>query len=214
MPRQVRKKTFRRKKKRSPPVFKNAKKPRVSVKRKQWTEEQMHQAIECARSGAASANKAAEMYGIPKSTLKDRLSGRVQPGSRPGPHPYLMPSEEAELASHLIEAAAIGVGKTRSEVMRIAQEVAEAKGVLKQTRISSGWWRRFLERNPALRLRAGDATAGVRIDAINEESMRGYFGLLKEVYDELDFEAHPERIYNMDENLPLFSIPHMQLCMG
>ena len=159
----------------------------------------MHQAIECARSGAASANKAAEMYGIPKSTLKDRLSGRVQPGSRPGPHPYLMPSEEAELASHLIEAAAIGVGKTRSEVMRIAQEVAEAKGVLKQTRISSGWWRRFLERNPALRLRAGDATAGVRIDAINEESMRGYFGLLKEVYDELDFEAHPERIYNMDE---------------
>jgi len=159
----------------------------------------MHQAIECARSGAASANKAAEMYGIPKSTLKDRLSGRVQPGSRPGPHPYLMPSEEAELASHLIEAAAIGVGKTRSDVMRIAQEVAEAKIVLKQTRISSGWWRRFLERNPALRLRAGDATAGVRIDAINEESMRGYFGLLKEVYDELDFEAHPERIYNMDE---------------
>ena len=39
----------------------------------------------------------------------------------------------------------------------------------------------------------------MRIDAINEENMRAYFGLLKEVYDELDFEAHPERIYNMDE---------------
>ena len=159
----------------------------------------MHQAIEYARSGAASANKAAEMYGIPKSTLKDRLSGRVQPGRRPGPHPYLMPSEEAELASHLIEAAAIGVGKTRSEVMRIAQEVAGAKGVLKRTQISSGWWRRFLERNPVLRLHAGDATAGMRIDAINEENMRAYFGLLKEVYNELDFEAHPERIYNMEQ---------------
>ena len=41
----------------------------------------MHQAIECARTGATSANKAAELYGIPKSTLKDRLSGCVQPGS-------------------------------------------------------------------------------------------------------------------------------------
>ena len=127
------------------------------------------------------------------------MHGRVQPGTRPGPCPYLIPSEEAELASHLIEAASIGVGKTRSEVMRIAQEVAEAKGVLKRTRISSGWWHRFLQRNPALTLRAGDATTGVRIDAENEENMRAYFGLLKEVYDELDFEAHPERIYNMDE---------------
>ena len=63
----------------------------------------MHQAIECTRSGAASANKAAEMYGIPKSTLKDRLSDHVQPGRCPGPHPYLMPSEEAELASHLMK---------------------------------------------------------------------------------------------------------------
>ena len=34
----------------------------------------MHQAIELARSGAASANKAAEMYGIPKLTLKDRVA--------------------------------------------------------------------------------------------------------------------------------------------
>ena len=111
----------------------------------------MHQAIECARSGATSTNKAAEMYGIPKSTLKDRLSGHVQPGRCPGPCPHLEPSEEAELASNLMEAAAIGVGKTGSEVMRIAQEVAEAKGVLKQKRITSGWWRRFLQRNPALR---------------------------------------------------------------
>ena len=80
-----------------------------------------------------------------------------------------------------MEAAAIGVGKTRSEVMRIAQEIAEAKGVLKQKRITSGRWRRFLQRNSALRLRAGDVTAGVRIDAVNEENMHAYFSPLKEV---------------------------------
>ena len=54
-------------------------------------------------------------------------------------------------------------------------------------------------KNPALSLRSGDATAGVRIDAVNEENMRAYFALLKEVYDDLDFGGHPERIYNMDE---------------
>ena len=48
-------------------------------------------------------------------------------------------------------------------------------------------------------LRVGDSTAGVRIDAINEENMTKYFDLLEEVYNELDFKDHPERIYNMDE---------------
>ena len=39
--------------------------------------------------------------------------------------------------------------------------------------------------------------------------MRNYFNLLKEVYDELDFTGHPERIFNMDETgVPLDPRPH------
>ena len=48
-------------------------------------------------------------------------------------------------------------------------------------------------------LRVGDSTADVGIDAINEENMTKYFDLLEEVYNELDFKDHPQRIYNMDE---------------
>ena len=56
-----------------------------------------------------------------------------------------------------------------------------------------------MECNPGISLRAGDATAGVRIDAINEENMKKYFDLLEDVYNEFDFKNHPERIYNIDE---------------
>ena len=31
------------------------------------------------------------------------------------------------------------------------------------------------------------------------ENMKAYFDLLREVYNEFDFEDHPEAIYNMDE---------------
>ncbi len=44
-----------------------------------------------------------------------------------------------------------------------------------------------MKRNPSLRLRAGDSTAGVRMDAINAENMREYFDLLRSVFDEFDF---------------------------
>ena len=71
-------------------------------------------------------------------------------------------------------------------MLHIAENVAVDKGILRKGRISGGWWRRFLERNPGMSLRAEDATAGVRIDAINEDNMHKYFDLLEEVFDELD----------------------------
>ena len=107
----------------------------------------MAQAIECAKSGTASYNKAAELYGVPNSILKDRLSGCVEVGCRPGPKPYLHRSEEEELTSHLLSASTIGLGKTRYEVMRIVEGVAKQKGVLSGEWISHEWWKCFLARN-------------------------------------------------------------------
>lgn len=49
-----------------------------------------------------SGNKAADLHGVPHSTLKDRLSGRVVHSTRPGPKSYLSPTEEADLATHLM----------------------------------------------------------------------------------------------------------------
>ena len=54
--------------------------------------------------------------------------------------------------------------------------------------ISGGWWRQFLERNPSMSLRAGDATVGVGMDAINEENMRNYIDLLEDVSIEQTFQ--------------------------
>ena len=39
-----------------------------------------------------------------------------------------------------------------------------------------------MERDPGMSLRAGDSTAGVQMDSINNENMKKYFDLLEEVY--------------------------------
>ncbi len=62
--------------------------------------------------GGLSANRAAIAFGVPVSTLKDRLSGRVQHGCNPGPVPYLTTQEEAELGTFLKTCARAGYGKT------------------------------------------------------------------------------------------------------
>ena len=55
--------------------------------------------------------RAAEEFGVPKSTLYDRVSGRISFGARSGPPRYLTDQEEKELVSFLIGCAKIGFAK-------------------------------------------------------------------------------------------------------
>lgn len=173
--------------------------PRRDAKRKKWTDEQMKAAMKSVIDDSLSANRAADLHGVPRSTLKDRLSGRVIHGTKPGPKPYLTVDEEAELSQHLLQASAMGLGKTRRDVKCLVEVCVRKKGTLRGSAVSNGWWDKFLKRNPMLSLRSGDSTAGIRMDAMNVENMKEYFDLLREVYDEYEFNSHPECIYNMDE---------------
>ena len=144
-------------------------------------------AIEAVENGCVQ-NQA---HGIPKSTLKYRLSGRIVHGTNPGYRPYLNRQEEAAL---------VGYGKTRRQVKCLVGRVAEEKGTLKEnSKVSYGWWRRFLSRHPNLSLRAGDATAHVHMNAVNDKNVTHYYHLLQDCLQANGLFDHPEQIYNMDE---------------
>ena len=98
--------------------------------------------------GGSSIKRAAEEHWVPASTLRDRISGRVVHGTKPGPRPYLSTTEEAELSSFLKSCSNMGYGRTRTDVMGIARSVAAEKGILKRSKVTQGWWRRFCERQP------------------------------------------------------------------
>ena len=70
--------------------------------------------------GGTSIKMAAEEHGVPVSTLRDRISGRVVHGTRPGPRSYLSTTEEAELCLFLKSCSNMGYGRTRTDMMGIA----------------------------------------------------------------------------------------------
>ena len=96
-------------------------------KLKQWSTESMVKAMEAVRSERMRNNKAASVFEVPPTTLKDRLSGRVKHGVNPGPIPYLSKVEEAELTSFLIQSSGIGYGKTKREVINVVKQTLEKK---------------------------------------------------------------------------------------
>ena len=91
-------------------------------------------AVEAVKNGTAIL-RAAREHSVPRSTLNDRISGRVVHGTKPGPSPYLAAAEEKELSLFLIDTAKAGYGKTRKEVKGLVEKVARDKGVLKKSKV-------------------------------------------------------------------------------
>ena len=107
----------------------------------------MHKAIKEVEEGM-SLRKAAELFKVPKSTLHDMITGRVDVGAWSGPQPYLSFEEEEVLASFLIRAAKIGYPYTKKQVFALVQRIIESKGIT--ATITNGWWNRFCQRHPKL----------------------------------------------------------------
>ena len=85
--------------------------------------------------------QAAKKYSVPKSTLHDRISGKVSHGDKPWPKPLLSPVEEGEFANFLVEVAQARYEKTRndSEVQYIAGSVAVDKGKKNTLEVCITW---------------------------------------------------------------------------
>ena len=197
MPRKRRSITTRKRSRSAPATLSVS--PRQPKKRKQWSDEHMKAALKAVEDGE-SINRAARDYGIPRSTLYDRVSGKVVHGVKPGPRPYLTSEEEKELGTYLKQCAKVGYGKTRRDVLALVQTAASDKGVLRSSRVLEGWWRRFMERQSDLSLRQGDTTAHVRMGAMNQETMDHYFTLLHETLTVHNLLDKPAQIYNIDES--------------
>ena len=65
--------------------------------------------------------KAALDYGVPRSTLGNRVSGRVSHGVVSGPPRYPSEEEEEELVRFLLGCASVGYPKTRKEILALVQ---------------------------------------------------------------------------------------------
>ena len=130
---------------------------------KGWDMDAMQLAVAKVEKGM-SQRQAAECYKVPRTTLRDYLSGRSSLSSRSG-KPILSEEEENELATFLVEIAKIGYPHTRQQVISKVQEIVESKG--KNTVITPGWWQSFCKRHPDLTLKSAIPLSTARAKAMH-----------------------------------------------
>ena len=145
MPRKKRSITLRKCSKSAPAAISLS--PRVSKKWKEWSNESIWKLLLrlWKKTEGQRLLRASHDHGVPKTSLHDRVSGRVLHGVNPGPKPHLNSAEEKELGTYLKHCAKGGSGKTQRDVLGLVQTAATEKGVLRSSRVSKGWWWCFLE---------------------------------------------------------------------
>ena len=55
------------------------------IRLKLWDDDSMKQAMEAVKVGLTGVNQAASNFKVPRTTLRDHLSGRVEHGAKSGP---------------------------------------------------------------------------------------------------------------------------------
>ena len=131
----------------------------------------MLSAIAAVKNGM-SVGRASVIHGVPRSTLHDRISGRLVHGTKSGPLPYLSHQEEHEFSKFIEETAKAGYGRSRKQIKKIAEDVAHDNGLLdKKKSVSDGWYHGVMKRQSHLSLRKGDPIASVRMECLEKETM-------------------------------------------
>ena len=163
-----------------------------------WTEISMREALNSVQQGM-SVSKASVIHGIPRSTLKDHVHGRVLPGAKPGAPTLLSSSEERDLVEFLCNCASIGYGKTRQDVMNIVSRMITGEG--EKRSVAGGWWSKFIARHhKELSLRTPATLSLSRASASSQASIDNYFDILEHTLLSTGLHNYPALIFNMDES--------------
>ena len=156
----------------------------------------MSKAIAAVANGS-SIRRAAEEYGLPRSTLHDRVAGRVAHGAKSGPRRYLTSLEEEELVQHLCNCSSIGYGISRKDTLALVQAVVDRKKINAQ--VSPSWLKSFGSRHPQLTLKTGESISKARQLGASVENLEKYFDLLEKTLEDNDLLHRPCQIFNTDE---------------
>eukprot|EP00731_Ephydatia_muelleri_P038303 Em0713g1a len=168
--------------------------------------ESMELALKEVRDGRMSRNAASKAFGVPRSTLCDKLDGKTPEDRRMGPPSVLTKAEEAMLANFCTKYLKCGFPINREDLFDIVQRIIQVDG--RQTPFTDGrpgyyWFQGFMRRNPALTERSAEILTGGRA-AVTEAAIRKWFNDIKTyVVDEEhagDVFQDPLRIFNFDES--------------
>ncbi|KAK6206671.1 transposase [Colletotrichum tabaci] len=158
----------------------------------QYTEDEVNQALEAISNGQ-SIRKAAQQYGVPRTTLQHRLQGTQTRASAFSDLQRLTVSQEAKLAEW-VDSACSWAPTNPSTSEAIRRKDPSCYGDTQP--IGRGWMQAFIRRNPSVKVQRSRSIDSRRVNGASTEVIRDWFKHL--AIPEI-ISIKPANRYNMDE---------------
>jgi hypothetical protein len=157
------------------------------------SESAINSAIADIESGI-SLRKAAQRWGIPRSTLHRRVHGAVTRNEANKHNQRLSKQQESSLVQWIISQGDLGFAPTHQQVREFAARIVKAGG--DDQPLGKAWMEGFLRRNPEVRTLRGKPIDSCRLNGATTKIIKEFFALLK--IPEIE-NIPPDNRYNMDE---------------
>ncbi|XP_017291374.1 uncharacterized protein si:rp71-1d10.8 isoform X1 [Kryptolebias marmoratus] len=170
-------------------------------KKKKWTEEVMERALIEVKSGRCTVRQAAKEFGVPKSSLGDRVSGRVTPGSRSGPAQLITSADEKLLVEFCLYMSEHGFPLTKQQVVSFASSIYKRQHRrVVFSKLGQTWWLNFRRRQEKnITIQPADSVVRGRTACVRKEAVDHFFCLLNTVIDTRGLRDRPHQIYSCSE---------------
>lgn len=166
-----------------------------------YDSEELTRAYNAVKDKAMSIRKASLTYGIPKTTLIDRLHGKIDLDVvKSGPSPMFTLDQETLLSRHIETMAEVGYGYSRQETINLASDFAISLGLRdKDHPLTDRWLYNFLDRWPNLKATKPRSLDIARAKNATRETVDTYFDQLHSILTKYDLITKPHLLYNIDE---------------
>lgn len=170
-------------------------------KKKKWTEEAMEQALVEVKSGRCTVRQAAKEFGVPKSSLGDRVSGRVTPGSRSGPAQLITSADEELLVEFSLYMSKHGFPLTKQQLVSFASSLYKRQHRrVAFSKLGQTWWLNFRKRQEKnISIQPADSIVRGRTVCVRKEAVDQFFHLLSSIMDAHELRDKPHQILTCSE---------------
>lgn len=176
----------------------------AGAKRRQWSQNDLQEAIRRINAGEMGVNEAARNYKIPSRTLRRRRQSGVLTEIPLGPQGTLGIENERRLVTHIQKLEKAGFAPDRDTVRSLAFQFAEKLGMnhrFNKEKQMAGyvWLESFMRRNKDLAIRESQGLSLARSEGMNRSEVTSFFNILTDVFTQYDMLNTPGKIFNMDE---------------
>ena len=142
-----------------------------------YTEESMQQALVAIRAGD-SIHRAATLYGIPHTTLRDRVHGSITRKQANSDQQALSKEQESHLVTWATVQAKLGLPPTYLQIRQAAPRILQAAS--SEKKLGKNWITEFIRRNPSIKAVKGMHIEKARIEAVTPDKIKEFFEILSQ----------------------------------